>query len=49
LRVLAYIGPNLPIKVMPPRGEEKTCFSAARRDAVALVRHEVIQMSVKSM
>jgi hypothetical protein len=47
--VRAYMGRNLPIKVMPPRGEEKTCFSAAQRDAVALVQHEEIQMSVKSV
>lgn len=44
----AHMGRKLPIKVMPPRGEEKTCFSAAQRDAVALVQHEEIQMSVKS-
>jgi hypothetical protein len=43
------MGRNLPIKVMPPRGEVKTCSSAAQRDAVALVQHEEIQMSVKSV
>jgi hypothetical protein len=32
-----------------PHGEEKTCFSAALRDAVSLVQHEGIQMSVKSV